>query len=253
MTDDRRQPDPERDPQVPAESDALANLNASPLNRLPAVVWLLLLVLVGIEAVLQLAALGIVGGAQGIGWRIEAIQRYGYSSSIQDWMLRNGVYSPLHLVRYVTFSFIHISLLHALFAVVLIAALGKAVAEAFGAVRFLVLALVVPAVAAVIFGQAVGTVQNGWVIGAMPMAFALVGGFTWLKWEQAAGDPGKQRRAFAMIGLLLVARLAFGLIAEAGPGWIAEVAAFAVGFGLSATLLGPGRWQALRARLLKRG
>ncbi len=47
-----------------------------------------------------------------------------------------------------------------------------------------------------------------------------------------------RRRAFAMIGLLLGARLAFGLMAETGPGWIADARAFALGFALSA--LGAG-------------
>jgi len=235
------------------KSDQLSDLNAAPLNRLPGAVWLLLLVVIGVEAVFQLAALGVIGGAQGIGWRIGAIQRFGYSSSVQDWMMNNRAFPPMHLLRYATFSFIHGTLMHALFVCVLIAALGKAVAEAFGGIRFLVLALVVPVIAAVIFGLVLGADQTGWLIGGMPMAFALVGGFTWLKWTQAAGDVEKQRRAFAMIGLLLVARLAFGLMAEAGPAWIAEVAAFALGFGLSATGLGPGSWRALRARLRGRG
>lgn len=240
MTDDNP-----HDPQ----SDPLRDLNASPLNRLPGAVWLLLLAVIGVELALQLGALGVVGGTQAIGWRIEAIQRFGYSSSVQDWMLNNRAFPTMHLVRYATFSFIHGSLMHALFACVLIAALGKSVAEAFGSLRFLVLAVGVPIAASVIFGLIIGTDQTGWLIGAMPLAFALVGGFTWLKWHEAAGDTDKQRRAFAMIGLLLVARLGFGLMIEAGPAWIAEVTAFALGFGMSALILGPGSWRRLRLRL----
>jgi len=237
--------------QTPRTEDG-KDLTASPLNPLPPAVWALVLAILALEAVFQLAALGVLGGAQGIGWRIEAIQRYGFSSSIQHWMLENRVLPPMHLVRYVSFGFIHGSLMHALFACVLIAALGKAVAEAFGALRFLVLALVTPILAAMVFGLVLGVDQSGWLFGAMPTVFALVGGFTWLKWREAAGDPARQRRAFGLIGLLLLARLAFGLMAEMGPAWIAELAAFALGFGLSATVLGPGSWPALRARLQRR-
>jgi hypothetical protein len=83
----------------------------------------------------------------------------------------------------------------------------------------------------------------------MPMVFGLVGAFTWMRWRDARGDAAMQRRAFALIGMLLAARLGFGLFAEAGPGWVAEVAAFVIGFGLSATVLGPGSWHRLRERL----
>ncbi len=61
--------------------------------------------------------------------------------------------------------------MHALFGAVMLAALGKMLAERFGPARFLVLALVVPVLAAVIFGLVVGQDQLGWLFGAMPMAF----------------------------------------------------------------------------------
>jgi len=230
-------------------NDPLADLNASPLNPLPGAVWLLLLAVLGIEAVLWAGGAGLIGGPQAVGWRIEAIQRLGFSGAIQDWMLENRVFPATHLLRYASYSFIHAAPMHALFAGVLIAALGKTLSEAFGAIRFLVLALVTPMLGAVSFGLVVGSETQGWLFGAMPLAFALVGGFTWLKWHQAQGDRTLQRRAFAMIGILLVARLAFGLLAETGPGWVAEFASFGFAFVLSAGFLGPGSWHRLRERL----
>ncbi|MFN4100989.1 MAG: rhomboid family intramembrane serine protease [Pararhodobacter sp.] len=231
------------------EERLLRDMNASPLNPLPGVVWLLLLGLVGVELVLTLAGYGLIGGAQGVGWRIKAIERFAYTSAIQHWMWETWRFPLTSLLRYLTFSFIHGNPMHAVFSAVLVAALGKMVGERFGALPLLVLVLLVPALGALSFGIVMGQDQLGWLIGAMPMAFALVGAFTWLRFADAAGDRSKQRRAFALIGILLGARLAFGLLAEAGPFWIAEVVAFALGFAASALFLAPGRWKRLRERI----
>ena len=228
--------------------DPLRDLNASPLNPLPGVVWLLIGAVLGVEAVLSAASHGLIGGAQGVGWRIAAIQEHGFSSAIQHWMLENRQFPPMHLTRYVSFSFVHGTAMHAVFAGVMLAAMGKMLAERFGPARFLALALVVPVLAAVIFGLVVGQDQLGWLFGAMPMAFGLVGGFTWLRWRDAA-DAVARRRAFGLIAVLLGARLGFGLLAETGPAWIADASGFVLGFGLSALVLGPGSWQRTRARL----
>lgn len=236
-------------PQDDTGADPLGDHNASPINRLPGAVWLLLVLVAGVELVLDAAALGLVGGAQGIGWRVEAIQRYAFSAQIQSWMLETRQFPPLHLLRYLSYSFVHGTVMHALFALVMVAALGKAVGERFGALRFLVLALGAPVLAAVLFGAVMGQDTLGWIFGAMPMAFALVGGFTWLLWQEAGADRIKRRRAFSLIGILVAARLLFGLFAETGPQWIAEVAAFGFGFGMSALALGPGSWRRTLARL----
>lgn len=228
--------------------DALRDLNASPLNPLPGVVWLLLALVLGTEAVFTAAGWGLVGGAEGVGWRIAALERHGFSSAIQHWMIEVRRFPSAHLSRYLTFSFVHGTAMHALFAAVMLAALGKMLAERFGSLRFGVLALAGPVLAALVFGVIVGEDPLGWLFGAMPMAFALVGGFTWLRWFEAR-DAEARRRAFGLIGLLLAARLGFGLLAESGPAWIADASAFAIGYALSALLLGPGSWRRLRARL----
>ena len=232
-----------------AEDPLPPDHNASPLNPLPGVVWLLLLIILGVELVLTLAGYGFIGGAQGVGWRIRAIERFAYTSAIQSWMLETWRFPAMSLLRYLSFSFVHGNPMHAVFGSVLVAALGKMVGEQFGAVPLLVLVLAVPALAATGFGLVMGQDQLGWLIGTMPMAFALVGAFTWLRFADAAGDRGKQRRAFALIGLVLVARLAFGLLAESGPFWIAEILAFALAFAASALFLAPGRWQRTRQRI----
>lgn len=233
----------------PDDERLLRDLNSSPINKLPGAVWLLILAILAVEITLSLAGQGVIGGQQGVGWRVRAIERFAFSSGIQQWMLDNARFPPMHLVRYVTYGFVHASLMHAVFAVVLLAALGKMVGESFGAIRFLVLALAVPVGAAFLFGLVTSQDQLGWLLGGMPMAFALVGAVTWLRWRDAHGDRGKQRRAFALIGVLIGARLAFALLAETGPAWMAELAAFALGFAASALVLGPGSWQRLRSRI----
>lgn len=230
------------------DDDTLAHLTASPLNPLPGAVWVLLLAVLGVEAVLSAASVGLLGGAMGVGWRLAAIEDYAFASALQAWMLDSGVYPLRHLLRYVSFSFVHGGVLHAVFSCVLLAALGKMLAERFGAAAFLALALLAPALGAAVFGLVVGNDPAGWLIGATPMAFALVGGFTWVRWH-AARSPTERRRAFGLIGALLLARMGFGLLAETGPGWVADVSAFMAGFGLSALVLGPGSWARVRARL----
>jgi len=228
--------------------DPLRDHNASPLNPLPGVVWLLILIMAGIEAVLSAAGWGLIGGAQGVGWRLAAIQEHGFSSAQQHWMLATRRFPAGTLARYVTYPFVHGSPMHALLSVVMLAALGKMLAPRFGAMRFLVLALAVPVAAAAVFGLVVGQDRLGWLFGGMTMAFALVGAFTWTRWQEAT-DPPARRRAFSLIGVLLGARLAFGLLADAGPSWVADFSAFALGFALSALALAPGRWARTLARL----
>ncbi|WP_209425203.1 rhomboid family intramembrane serine protease [Pararhodobacter sp. SW119] len=231
--------------------ERLRDLNASPLNPLPALVWLVILALAGIELVLWLGGQGIVGGPEALGWRLTALQRFGFSTGLQVWMLENLRLPLLHLVRYPAYSFVHAGPLHAVLVIVLIAALGKAYGEAQGSIRLFLMIFLPPILGAVAFGLVLGAHELGWLFGGMAMVFGLVGGLTWWRWR-VAGDRGARVRAFGIIGALLLARLGFGLMVESGHGWIAELAAFAVGFGLAAAMA-PGRWAALRARLLDRG
>ncbi len=232
------------------DRETLAALNASPFNPLPWPIWLAILAIAGIEAVLWMGGMGLIGGPEGVGWRIETIQRYAFSSSLQDWMVETGRFPAMHLVRYLTFGLIHGNPMHALFVIVLVAALGKYVGEPFGNRTLLVLMIVPAVVGAAVFGLVLGADAMGWLFGGMAAVFGLVGALTWWRW-QSAPDAAARWRAFGLIGVLLAARLAFGLMAEAGHAWIAELAAFAVGFAVS-SVIGPGAWTRLRARLRHR-
>ena len=53
------------------------DLHAPPLNPLPWIVWVLALPVIAMELVLSLAEAGLVCGVQGVGWRLEALVRFG--------------------------------------------------------------------------------------------------------------------------------------------------------------------------------
>jgi hypothetical protein len=233
------------------DDGALRALTAPVLNPLPKTVWLLLLAVGGVELVLVLAAQGWVGGPQGIGWRLQAIQRFAFSGEVQAWMLQTGRTPPQHLARYLGHAFVQPGTLHAIFVLAMLAGLGKAIGEGLGAVPLLAAALVPPVLAAVVFGLILGGHELAWLIGGWPMVFGLVGTYTWLLWVRAGGDRARQRRAFGLIGVLMLARLGFGVLGETGHGWIADLTACAIGFGLAAALA-PGALSRLRARLRHR-
>ena len=59
----------------------------SPINALPPVVIALSLLIILIEVVFQLAEHGLIGGPRGVGWRISAVEEYGFSPAVLDLIL----------------------------------------------------------------------------------------------------------------------------------------------------------------------
>jgi rhomboid protease GluP len=220
------------------------DLTAPPMNPLPPLIWLVLLAMALIEAVLWLAGQGFVGGPQGLGWRMEVIQRFAFSAEVQAWMLETHRAPVDHLWRYISFSFLHGQPAQAALSLVLLAAMGKFVGERLGTVRLAVLLVVPPIVGAAVFGLVMASDPLGWLFGALPMVFSLIGAFTFLRW-QGATTQQEARKAFSLIVVLMLARLAMGFMVEAGSGWIADLVAFALGFALTASMQ-RRIWQSLR-------
>jgi len=225
------------------------NHNVSPFNAIPPVVIVLVVAIVGIELVFQAGASGLAGGPEGIGWRGEMADMFGFSDALFEWMRRNATYPAEGLWRLVTYPFIHYEAMHAIFAAVLLLAMGKFVAERFST----------PAVLAIFFGSTIIAAlaysvtldENGVLIGAYPPVYGLIGAYTWTlltAYEQA----GESRlKAFQLIGFLVALQLFFSLIGGGGKDWIADLYGFAAGFGLS-VLLSPGGIGRLMARLRQR-
>lgn len=222
---------------------------AAPLNPLPMVVWLLALPIIAMEVVLNLAAVGVVGGAQGIGWRQDAVQRFAFSPDFMREMIANSYYPPEHLMRLISYPLVHLSFTHALFVVVFLLALGKMVGEIFRPWAVLVVFF-----GAALAGSLVYTALpfiHVSLIGGYPPVYGLIGAFTFLLWTNLAGSGASQYRAFSLIGMLMGIQLLFGLLFGGGWNWVAELAGFFTGFFLS-FVVSPGGWARVRQKIRAR-
>ncbi len=221
----------------------------APLNPLPWIVWALSLPIIAVEVVVQLGASGLAGGAQGIGWRGEAVQRFAYAPGfVRDYWAR-GEWIPPEAWRFVSYLLVSDSFTSTLFALVILLALGKMVAEVFRWWAVAAVFLGSAAAGAAIYTLAIPNAR-GALIGAYPGDYGLIGAFTYLLWMRLAGT-GAQHRAFTLIGLLLLAQLLFSLVLGGSDYWVAELGGFAAGF-LMSFVVSPGGWGRLRARLRSR-
>jgi membrane associated rhomboid family serine protease len=189
------------------------------------------------EVVLMSGAAGIAGGADAIGWRSDALQRFALSPEMLDQMLAAGRFNSDYAMRFLTYPIVHGNFTHALFATVFILALGKFVAEVYRAW----------AVIAVFFG---GVIAGGLayslvpglriaLFGAYPGAYGLIGAFTFIIWARLGAEHANRARAFTLIGFLLGIQLLFGVLFGGSPDWIADLAGFGAGF-LMSFVVGPG-------------
>lgn len=220
--------------------------NISPVNPLPPVIVALFLLMMGIEAIFQLGARGLVGGADAIGWRVLAVRGYGINSDIATWMVQSGRYPPEYLKRFVSYLFIHASFTHALFAGAMLLALGKFVGEVFSQWATLLLFLGSAVAGAVVYGLLSG--QQLMLVGAFPGVYGLIGGFTFLMWLKLGQMGAQQARAFSLIGFLLGIQLIFGFLFGSNAEWLADIGGFAFGF-LFSFFLSPGGWARIREKI----
>lgn len=224
-------------------------LNESPLNPLPMAVWLLALPIIASEAVFGLGRLGLIGGAEGIGLRLSAMQMTAFAPEMIQRMWQVGVIDWDQLYRLITFSFIHASLTHALFVLAFTLALGNLVAREFRPWAVIALFLGSAIGGALVYTAIISVVPGrpSPLIGGYPAVYGLVGAFTFLLWARLAAENANRMRAFTLIGMLLLFQLVFGIVfGGAGYTWIAEIAGFGVGFGLSFLLIDGGLSRALR-------
>ncbi|MBL9061340.1 rhomboid family intramembrane serine protease [Tabrizicola sp.] len=215
--------------------------NAPPLNPLPWIVWVLALPLIAMEIVLSLAGAGVVGGAQGVGWRIQAVERFGLFPELLKHQWETGGYPLEELPRLVSYVAVHGNFTHALFAIVMLLALGKMVGEVFRWWGVLVVFLGSAAVGGAAYGLLIPGLRTQ-LIGAYPGVYGLIGAFTFLIWTKLALVGANRLRAFTLIGMLLVIQLVFGLLFGGNWDWVAEVTGFATGFLLS-FVVSPGGFQ----------
>lgn len=224
-------------------------IDESPLNPLPAAIWALVLPIIAAEIAFGLASAGFMGGGgQGIGLRSAALERTAFAPEM---LLRMWQYGEVHwslLLRLLTFPFIHYGLTHAAFVVVFALAFGKQLAEVFrpSGVVILFFGCAVGGALAYTLLAAVLPFRLNPLVGGYPAVYGFVGAFTFLLWTRLAQTGGNRFRAFALIGMLLIFQLVFGLVfGNAGTAWMAEIAGFCFGFLLSPLVLpgGIGRFR----------
>ncbi|MBW0156729.1 rhomboid family intramembrane serine protease [Sedimentimonas flavescens] len=219
-----------------------------PINPLPPVVWLLAAPIILGELAFGLGQSGLMGPLAA-GWRMDALQRFAFDPGIARAMVEQGVYPPHHLIRVATYAFVHGTVTHALMALVFILALGKMVGEVFSG-----LAVATVFLGSVIFGALVYAMMpfaDVAIYGAYPGAYGLIGAFTWILWLRLGQTNSNRARAFSLIGMLMAIQLIFGLIFGGRPDWVADLAGFVAGFGLS-FVVAPGGWRHTLAIIRRR-
>ncbi|MEM8690732.1 MAG: rhomboid family intramembrane serine protease [Pseudomonadota bacterium] len=212
------------------------NPNASPFNALPPIVWALFFLIFGIECIFGLGERGLLGGPSAVGWRLAAVNDYGFSGQAFDWMVGNLRLDGGYLVRLLTYPFVQGGFTQALFASVILLAMGKLVGEVMGQRVVLILFVLCGVFGAIVFGL---LTDQAWLIGAFPCVYGLIGAYTFLLWQNLAGRGLQQLAAFRLIGLLMGIQLFFGMFFVVGYTWVAELAGFAFGF-LFSPMLVPG-------------
>lgn len=220
----------------------------SPFNSMPAPVWVLFLMIAGIEGMFSLGEAGLIGGPGAVGWRLSAINDYGFSGQAFDFMVQNGRLLPDQMLRFVTYPFVHGSFTSMLFAGVLLLAMGKMTGEIMGGWAVVLIFVLCGIFGALMFGL---FTNQAWMIGAYPSVYGLIGAYTFLMWQRLASIGGPQAQAFTLIGFLMGIQLVFGIFFEVGYTWVAELAGFAAGFALSAIVM-PGGIDRVVAALRRR-
>ncbi len=218
-------------------------------NKLPPAVALLAVAIFGIEFFFMAGARGYLGGDVAIGWRAQAVRDYAFYSPLLHWLFETGNWSVEHLKRFVTYPFIHWSFTQAIFAVVILLAIGKLVGEVFGNIAVLVIFFGCGAFGALIFAGITGDERP--LIGAFPSVYGLIGAYTFWLWVSFGAVGQNQYQAFTLIGFLLGLQLFFALFFGASNDWIADLAGFALGFLLTPALV-PGAFQRFMHRMRQR-
>ncbi len=213
----------------------------SPFERLPPLVVAIAVVVLGVEAVFQLGARGIVGGSEAVGWRVDAMARLGFSAPLFRRELAEGAANPADLARVALYPMIHQGLTHAVFGAVLLLALGKAVSERFSGAAMAVVLVVSALAGALAYGVAVE--GPALLVGVYPAVYGLIGAWTWALWR--AGRGRERLMAFRLIAVLTGLRAALLLTVGGGMDWVADLGGFAAGFAVS-FLLAPDGGERLR-------
>lgn len=218
-------------------------------NALPPVVVALALAIFGVELLISAGARGYVGGAEAVGWRLEAIREFAFFGQLLDFVVERQAWTSPELLRFVTYPIVSLGFTQALFVIVFLLALGKLVGEVFGNLSVLVVFFSSAIFGALIYACLTNDTRP--LVGGFPAVYGLIGAYTFLLWTSYGVAGENQYRAFTLIGFLLGIQLVFGVLFGSGKDWVAEVAGFVFGFAIS-PVLAPGGVGRLIDRLRQR-
>ena len=192
---------------------------------------------------------GLIGGPEAIGWRLEAIQEFGFFAPVLTWVIETGNWGSPEMLRFVTYPFIHLGFTHVAFVIVFLLALGKLVGEVFGNLAVIVIFFACGIFGAVIYAGLIGGAQP--LLGGFPSTYGLIGAYTFILWVRFKAIGESEWQAFSLIMFLLGIQLFFGIFFDVGWDWVAEVAGFAFGFVLTPALV-PGAFRRFLDRIRQR-
>ena len=222
--------------------------DAPVFNPLPWIVWVLALPVIAVELVFALGNSGLVGGAQAIGWRLDAVNLFGFAPEYQRALIARGLWLDAGWWRLLTYPVAHLTFTDALFSVVILLAIGNLIGRVFSPLAMVGIYLGSSVLTALIY-TALGF--SAPLIGADVAVYGLIGAFTLTRWAQYPPGHPERWQAFSLAGFLIGLRVFFWWVFGGSWAWVAAVLAVPVGFGL-AMLLAPGGGARLMRRLRQR-
>lgn len=223
--------------------------DAPPFHPLPPLVVALSLAVLAIEAVFQLGARGLIGGPEAVGWRVEAVRSYGFFDPLWEHMLTTGFIGQGALWRPVTYVFLHWSAVDAIFAAVLLLAIGNRISREFGPLALAAVFVLSSATGAVMFGL----LREGSepLIGAWPAVYGFLGLLSWTLWIASRRTGRNPWAAFQLVGMLVGLQLFFWLAFGGQLNIASDLGGFVVAFAVAPVLL-PGGISRVRALIRAR-
>jgi len=223
--------------------------DASPFNPLPPVVVALSLVIFAVELIFEAGTRGFVGGPEAVGWRLDAIQSYGFFAPVLDIMVSRGEWPLEQVARFVTYPFVHWSFMHMVMVLVFLLALGNLVGRLFSPWAVLAIFFGSSICGALLYAVVTGSPEP--LVGGYPAAYGMIGAYTFILWVNLGRQGAPQSGAFTLIALLMGIQLLFGLLFGSRPDWVADVGGFATGFLLS-FVVSPGGWTRVLDKMRQR-
>ena len=195
----------------------------------PPLVWSLVALIVGIEALLQLSDMGVLPP----GLRLWAYQRFAFHDLYFE-AARSGQQVPLGFyLSFATHAFLHGGMAHLLMNSVVLLALGAHVSRAVGQVTTLLLFLGTAVCGALLFGLIADTGMSFVpMVGCSGALFGFLGAMKRWEWRYLRANALPKRRFWSTIFALVLINVLLSLASVGGGGvaWEAHLGGFLGGW-----------------------